>query len=78
MGTLERADSYAAVAGGVLQLNFDNYAQLQEALAIPELAKAASKLAIGMLRKGPSLFGRYHDYNLADDVFRYLEDNYSE
>lgn len=73
IGVLERVD-YASVAGGVLQLRFDGYKPLQEALAIPEVLKAASKLAIGMLRKGPSLYRRYHDYNLSDDIFRYLED----
>lgn len=34
------------------------------------IAASARRLSIGLLRKGAGMFARFHDYNLADDVFR--------
>ena len=33
----------------------------------------ARKLAVGLLRKGGGMFARFHDYNLADDLFSVID-----
>lgn len=38
-----------------------------------ELSPAARTLAMGLLRKGPSMFSRFHNQRLADDVFAMLQ-----
>ena len=50
IGVLERTKGYKSV-GEISRLWFNEYEQVQEALAIPEVANAAAKLAIGLLRK---------------------------
>ena len=64
---------YYRPVGEVQRVDFGDFADLTALLEIPEVLAAARTLAMGLLRKGPSMFARFHDYNLADDVFRYLE-----
>lgn len=63
--------SYQPV-GNVEQIHFGCYGTLTKLLETPVIARAARHLAMGLLRKGPSMFARFHDYNLSDEVFRYL------
>lgn len=44
--------------------------EVSTSLDSPAVAEGARRLAIGLLRKGGGMFSRrFHDYNLADDVF---------
>lgn len=60
--------SYGPV-GAVRQIFTDTPDELAAVLAAPELAGGAARLAMGLLRKGPSMFARFHNDHLADDVF---------
>jgi hypothetical protein len=55
--------------GPVWSLHFKEAQDLTTLLAEPEVLKLARGLAIGQLRKGRSMFERFHNPLLADDVF---------
>ena len=59
--------------GDVQRIEFASPEEVEDLLALPGVAAAARALAVGLLRKGTSLFGRFHDYHLADAVFAHLE-----
>lgn len=59
--------------GDVQRIEFAGPEEAEDLLALPGVAAAARALAVGLLRKGTSLFGRFHDYHLADAVFAHLE-----
>lgn len=65
-------DSEYRPVGPVKQFWLDRPEGVHEVLSHPELAAGARRLALGLLRKGSGMFGRFHDYNLADDVFARL------
>lgn len=46
---------------------------LRELLAEPDILRAARRLAVGQLRKGRTMFTRYHNDHLADAVFLRIE-----
>ncbi len=62
-GIVDRIDSGAA---GSLVAWFDE---------TPALEKAARQLALGLMRKGPSLFARFHCDDLVDDVLLAIEED---
>lgn len=55
--------------GQVLNIPFHRFGTVPEMLANPRISGPARELSMGLLRKGPGMFGRFHDYNLSDDVF---------
>jgi hypothetical protein len=59
--------------GDVQRIEFASPEEVEDLLALPGVAAAARTLAVGLLRKGTSLFGRFHDYHLADAVFAQLD-----
>lgn len=59
--------------GDVKRLWLDDPREVSTALEFPAVAEGARRLAIGLLRKGKGMFSRFHDYNLADDVFAALQ-----
>lgn len=61
-------------AGEVLSVYFDSPQCLQRILADEAVMQGAARLAMGLLRKGPTAYSRFHDYNLADAVFCRLEE----
>ncbi|MFT3889092.1 MAG: GIY-YIG nuclease family protein [Arachnia sp.] len=71
---LERA-SYGPV-GDIRRLRFEHWGAVSRLFGSEVVTEAARELAMGLLRKGSGMFGRFHDYNLADDVFGYLESTY--
>lgn len=56
--------------GDVIGLDFEHPSDVARLLDDPEIAAGARRLALGLLRKGRGMFGRFHDFNLADAVFR--------
>lgn len=58
--------------GDVQRIEFRGPHDVEGLLALPGVAAAARTLAVGLLRKGTSLFGRFHDYHLADAAFAEL------
>lgn len=60
--------------GRVYRLPFRSAAEVGAFMEDPVVLQAARQLAIGLLRKGNGLFGRFHDYNLADSIFVRLDD----
>lgn len=58
--------------GNVKRLWLGDPRDVSAALEFPAVAEGARTLAIGLLRKGKGMLSRYHDYNLADDVFAAL------
>jgi hypothetical protein len=61
--------------GEVQRFFFDSAPDLRALLDHSEVAAAARRFTLGLLRKGTSMLGRFHDYNLADDIFiRLAED----
>lgn len=61
--------------GRVHRLPFRSAVDATSLLEDPVVGQAARQLAIGLLRKGNGLFGRFHDYNLADSVFLRLDEH---
>ena len=61
--------------GEVAFVEFGDFIQLQAILAHKRWLEATRSLAMGLLRKGTGIFGRYHDYNLSDSIFRTIENN---
>ncbi|MDR1823861.1 MAG: GIY-YIG nuclease family protein [Bifidobacteriaceae bacterium] len=59
--------------GRVTRAWFDDLAALDALLADEVLLDAARRLAVGLLRKGGTMFARFHDFNLADDLFAAIE-----
>lgn len=59
--------------GKVTRAFFDDLEALDELLADPVVLDAARRLAVGLLRKGGGMFARFHDFNLADDLFAAIE-----
>lgn len=59
--------------GDVTRLWLDDPPDVSTALQLPAVSEGARRLAIGLLRKGKGMFSRYHDYNLADDIFAELQ-----
>jgi hypothetical protein len=65
--------SYGPV-GEVKRLWVEDPRMVSTVLEEPSVAEGARRLTIGLLRKGKGMFSRYHDYNVADDVFATLHD----
>lgn len=65
--------SYKTV-GNVKRLWLGDPRDVSESLAFPAIGEGARMLAMGLLRKGKGMFTRYHDYNLADDIFAALQE----
>jgi hypothetical protein len=63
--------------GQVQRFYFDSASGLRELLETPRVGAAARKLAVGLLRKGSGMMSRFHDYNLADDIFIKLDSSSS-
>lgn len=61
--------SYRSV-GDVVGIDVRHPSQVAQLLTDPDIVAGARRLALGLLRKGRGLFGRFHDFNLADAVFR--------
>jgi hypothetical protein len=59
--------------GEVEQIEFGTPRQLSRQLAHRDVASSARELAVGLLRKGTSPGVRFHDRDLADDVFAALQ-----
>lgn len=59
--------------GEVTRIFFAEPSDLTELFLDPDVEKAATKLSVGLLRKGTGLFGRFHSYQLADDVFGWIQ-----
>lgn len=64
--------------GEVLSVYFDSPQGLQRILADEAVMQGAARLAMGLLRKGPTAYARFHDYNLADAVFCRLEETLAD
>lgn len=64
--------------GEVLSVYFGSPQELQRILADEAVMQGAARLAMGLLRKGPTAYARFHDYNLADAVFCRLEESLAE
>ena len=58
--------------GDVHRLRFE-LDDLTDFLDEESIANGARELSIGLLRKGKGMFARFHDYNLADDIFIELD-----
>ena len=58
--------------GDVQRIWFDSPERPAALLGQRAVMRAARTLAVGLLRKGNGLFGRFHDYNLADEIFATL------
>ncbi|MDR1393615.1 MAG: GIY-YIG nuclease family protein [Bifidobacteriaceae bacterium] len=71
-GTQSEIGHYGTT-GEVQRFFFGSMSELRALLDHPRVAEAARRLALGLLRKGTSMFGRFHDYNLADDIFLCLD-----
>ncbi|WP_454296698.1 GIY-YIG nuclease family protein [Salana multivorans] len=56
--------------GEVTGLELHHPRDVEQVLADPEIAAGARRLALGLLRKGLGVMGRFHDFHLADAVFR--------
>ena len=63
--------------GKVTRALFGDLQALGELLDDPVLLDAARRLAVGLLRKGGGMFARFHDFNLADDLFAKIEERTS-
>ena len=61
-------EAYQSV-GEVQQVHFHDVASLRHVL---DSGSAARTLAMGLLRKGRGMMARFHDYNLADEIFAEL------
>lgn len=59
--------------GDVTRLWLSEPRDVSTALECPAVSEGARRLAMGLLRKGKGMSSRYHDYNLADDIFAALE-----
>ncbi|MBN9643914.1 GIY-YIG nuclease family protein [Corynebacterium mendelii] len=69
----ERADTYRST-GEVTRIWLADPRWVVELMEDPEIVHAARTLSIGLLRKGRGMFSRFHDYNVADDIFRRLDE----
>jgi hypothetical protein len=73
--TLIRAGVFLAPAwyetvGPVYQVGFDSLDGLEAALGDEEILELVGALAMRLIKRGRGLYGRYHDYNLADLVLK--------
>lgn len=59
--------------GTVKRLLVGDSRDVSTALKHPAVAEGARRLAIGLLRKGRGMVSRYHDFNIADDIFATLQ-----
>jgi hypothetical protein len=62
-----------STTGPVSRIQFDGVDALNALLRDETLVRMARKLAVGLLRKGGGMFARFHDYNLADDLFSVID-----
>lgn len=59
--------------GDVAQFSTDNVALIEFLLYHPLVRDAARTACLGLMRKGTSLFSRFHSFPLADDIFEAIE-----
>lgn len=67
-----RRHTYRTV-GEVDTIAFGGWEGLLDLLEKPDVIDAARQTALGLMRKGSGMMAKYHDENLADDVFSLLE-----
>ena len=62
------APAWYKTVGPVYQIGFDNLDGLEAALEVEEMLDLVGAMAMRLMRRGRGLYGRFHDYNLADCV----------
>jgi hypothetical protein len=62
------APAWYKTVGPVYQVGFDSLDGLQAALEDDEILELVGAVAMRLMRRGRGLYGRFHDYNLADRV----------
>jgi hypothetical protein len=62
------APAWYKTVGPVYQLGFDNLDGLEAALEDDEVLDLTGAMAMRLMRRGRGLYGRFHDYNLADRI----------
>ncbi|TQJ09940.1 hypothetical protein FB458_3056 [Lapillicoccus jejuensis] len=67
-GHMRRRQRYRTVTA-VDAVYFVGLEGLFSLLQDPQVVAAARRLAVGLMRKGTGMLGRFHDQSLADDVF---------
>ncbi len=55
--------------GSVDRITFVGIDELLDLLEMPDVVVAGRRLAMGLMRKGRGMMGKYHDDSLADEVF---------
>lgn len=61
-------------AGPVKTILYPRDFAIDELLMENSILLAARELALGQMRKGTTMFSKYHNDALADEMFRYLQE----
>jgi hypothetical protein len=62
-------DSWYKNSGMLARIEFDSLATFAELIEDPELIDGSEALAFRMMQRGTTPYARFHDFNLADDIF---------
>jgi hypothetical protein len=62
------APAYYQTVGEVSQIGFDSLAAMHPLLGSDRVLELVSELIMRLMRRGTGMYGRFHDYNLADAV----------
>lgn len=62
-------DSWYKYSGMLARIEFTGLAAFAELIDDPDLIEGSEALAFRMMQKGTTPYARFHDFNLADDIF---------